>query len=86
MSDKRPGIADVKAKEFEVIIDDLESSSKEHGVHPQNSVYIAMCYGFRCAIGALGRDSGIEAMQAMFDYAKECVVTTYDESRDSSRN
>ena len=37
MSDKRPGIADVKAKHFEVIIDDLESSSKEHGVHPQNS-------------------------------------------------
>ena len=87
MSDKTgPSIADVKAKHFRVIIDDLESSAEEHGVHTQNAVYIAMCYGFRCAIGALGKKDGIKAMRSMFEYAENCVVTTHDEFHDSSRN
>ena len=87
MSDKTgPSIADVKANDFRVIIDDLESSAEEHGVHTQSAVYIAMCYGFRCAIGALGKEGGIKAMQAMFEYAEDCVVTPHDEFRDSSRN
>lgn len=87
MTDKKgANIADVKAKHFKAIIDDLESSAEDHGVHTQNAVYITMCYGFRCAIGALGKKDGVKAMRQMLAYAEDCVVTTHDEFLDASRN
>ena len=72
-------VADVEAKHFKAIIDALEEAAKEHEVGSQNAVYIAMCYGFKCAIEAMGRKKGVRAMREMLAYSEEIVTTSHDD-------
>jgi hypothetical protein len=71
--------ADIKAKHFKAIIDALEEAAKEHEVGSQYAVYVAMCFGFKCAIEAMGREKGVSAMREMLALAEEIVTTAHDD-------
>jgi hypothetical protein len=72
-------VTDIKAKHIKGIMDALEEATKEQGLGTQHAIYIAMHFGFKEAITAMGRKKGVKAMRDMLALAEDIVTMEHDD-------